>query len=257
MHLGNKNKEHDYHMQDGANQTTLEATTCEKDLGVHVDPTLKFSQHVRKTTNKANSILGMIRRTFDYMDKSMMIQLFKGLIRPILEYGNIIWSPSLKKDAMLIESIQRRATKMVPELKEMEYEDRLRALNLPSLVYRRLRGDLIEAYKLTHGIYNVDSETILPKCKNDRTRGHKYKLEKRASRLDIRKNFYGLRVVGNWNSLPENVVNAPSVNSFKGRLDRILREQQYSIEFPLTSSSQDTQEVGGTNTEELRHREPL
>eukprot|EP00916_Digyalum_oweni_P025776 GHVL01042440.1.p1 GENE.GHVL01042440.1~~GHVL01042440.1.p1 ORF type:complete len:204 (-),score=13.42 GHVL01042440.1:13-624(-) len=179
------------------------------------------------------------------MDKSMMNQLFKGLIRPILEYGNIIWSPSLKKDAMLIESIQRRATKMVPELKEMEYEDRLRALNLPSLTYRRLRGDLIEAYKLTHGMYNVDSETLLPKCKNDRTRGHQYKLEKRASRLDIRKNFFGLRVVGNWNSLPEYVVNAPSVNSFKGRLDGNLREHQYSIEFPLTTSSQDTQEVGG------------
>jgi hypothetical protein len=179
MHLGRNHKEYKYHMQDGTENITLETTTCERDLGVHVDPALKFSQHIEKKVSKANSILGMIRRS--YMDGSMMIQLFKGLIRPFLEYGNIIWSPALKKDATLIENVQRRATKMIPELRDMEYEDRLRALNLHSLTYRRLRGDLIETYKLTHGMYNFDHETIIPRCSDSRTRGHQYKLKKTAS----------------------------------------------------------------------------
>ena len=79
-----------------------------------------------------------------------MIPLYKSLVdlRPILVYGNAVWSPYLKKNKLLIEGVQRRFTKCVVGVKDMEYEDRLKFLNLPSLEYRRSRGDPIETFKL-------------------------------------------------------------------------------------------------------------
>ena len=82
-----------------------------------MDPELKFTEHVEKQVNKANKILGLIRRTFEYLDGEVMKRLFTSLVRPHLEFSNVAWSPRLIKDQRLIESVQRRATKLVPELK--------------------------------------------------------------------------------------------------------------------------------------------
>ena len=220
-------------MKSGDGIHTLEETQCEKDLGVHVDPSLHFSIHCQKAANKANGILGLIRRSFKFLDAEMLKQLYKGLIRPHLEYANVVWSPQYAKDATLLENVQRRATKMVPEIKNLEYEDRLKALRLPSLLYRRRRGDLIEVYKYKQEIYNVKSEGLLPPSKYDRTRGHTYKLEKQSCRLDLRKKFFSLRVHTVWNQLPKEVAEAPSLNSFKSRLDKYLWDLQYCIKYPL------------------------
>ena len=76
--------------------------------------------------------------------------LFTGIVRPSVEYGNVVWHPRFKKDIELLERVQQRATKLVPELRGLYYEERLRKLDLPSLEYRRLRGDVIEAYKYVH-----------------------------------------------------------------------------------------------------------
>jgi len=73
-----------------------------------------------------------------------------------LEYGNVVWHPFLKKDIELLESFQHRASKMIPGLKHLCYEDRLKAMDLPSLPHRRLRGDAIETYKYLHGEYQID-----------------------------------------------------------------------------------------------------
>ena len=227
MHLGNKNNEETYLMKDNLTEVDLEKTECEKDLGVHVDPSLKFSKHCEKATNKANRLLGMIRRSFDSIDSESMTYLFKGLVRPHLEYANCVWSPINKTDCNLIENVQRRATKLVPDIRDLEYEERLKQLNLPSLAYRRLRGDLIETYKLTHNLYNMDPESFFQFDNSTRTRGHRYKIRKQASRLEVRKNYFGLRIVNVWNSLPEAVVEAPSVNAFKNRVDKVLADYHF------------------------------
>ena len=70
--------------------------------------------------------------------------------------ANAAWTPILRRDQILLENVQRRATKLIPELRNRDYEDRLRALKLPSLYYRRARGDMIEAYKFTHSIYKTE-----------------------------------------------------------------------------------------------------
>ena len=70
----------------------------EKDLGVLFDTTLKFSSHIAATASKANRLVGLIRRTFKFLDQKMLVQLYKSLIRPHLEYANSVWNPVLKKD---------------------------------------------------------------------------------------------------------------------------------------------------------------
>ena len=239
MHLGRNNLQFSYHMRSNQTEVELESTVCEKDLGVHVDPSLKFTKHCEKAVNKANQLLGIIRRSFDYIDKESMTYLFKGLVRPHLEYGNCVWSPINKTDSTLIENVQKRATKLVPDLRSLEYEERLKTLGLPSLTYRRLRGDLIETYKLTHKIYNIEPESFFQFSNDSRTRGHQYKLKKQPARLEVRKHYFGMRVVDIWNSLPDLVVEAPSLNAFKNRLDKVLADYQYASEIDKAQVSRD------------------
>ena len=160
-------------------------------------------------------------------------------MRPHLEYCNSVWSPQYKRDAELIEKVQKRATKMIPELRDMEYENRLMELRMPSLTYRRLRGDMVETYKYLHGHNEVDSDPLPLHAQEEhgedqmQTRGHKLKLKKLRCNTNVRKSFFSLRVNEWWNSLPGEVVEAPSLNCFKSRLDKHLRHVRYSSEFPL------------------------
>ena len=126
--------------------TTLEHGEKEKYIGVTIDSKLTFEHHMNEKINKANSIMGLIRRTFTCLDEETFLLLNKALIRPHLEYANALWSPYKIKDITAIENVQRRATKLVLSLKNLEYEDRLRKLKLPTLKYRRLPGDMIETH---------------------------------------------------------------------------------------------------------------
>ena len=94
------------------------------------------------------------------MDREIFTLLFKSGVRPILEYGNTIWSLRLKRDIDAIERVQRRATKTVAGLTALSYPDRLRSLNLPSLVYRRATGDMLETYKYLHSVYDTENEWL-------------------------------------------------------------------------------------------------
>lgn len=228
VHLGQRNCNFSYYMgkQDTNERVELTASLVEKDLGVQVDSELTFSKHIECQVNKANKLVGLIRRSFSYIDKESMRQLFTALVRPHLEFANVIWSPRFQKDIKLIEKVQRRATKVVPGLKNMKYEQRLRAMNLPSLKYRRKRGDLIEAYKLTHGLYSVN-QGLLKLDENKRTRGHAYKVVKESCNSSIRQRFFSSRVVNDWNGLPASIAEASSMDSFKARLDKHFENEMF------------------------------
>ena len=90
------------------------------------------SIYIQESVKKASRVLGMIKRNFMYIDKENLLLLYKGLVRPILEYGNVIWAPYLKRQSSEIEKIQRRATKLINEIKDEPYERRLKLLKLPS-----------------------------------------------------------------------------------------------------------------------------
>lgn len=103
--------------------------------------------------------------------------------------------------------------------KRATYKERLKRLGLFSLERRRLRGDLIEVYKIIHGLSGDDLKTLLPLRDGRELRGHAKMLKKSHVRLDVRKAFFTNRVVNPWNSLPKDVVDAPSLRVFKERLD--------------------------------------
>ena len=145
-----------------------------------------------------------------------------------MEYGNVIWHPKHKTDEELLESVQRRTSKLIPELSKLDYIERLKKLNLPSLYYRRARGDMIECYKYLSGMYTI-TQDILPRDNKAMTRGHSLKLLKPSAKTSTRANFFSVRVVNAWNSLPEEVVSAPSLNSFKNGLDKLWAEYKFTL----------------------------
>jgi len=151
---------------------------------------------------KINQILGLIKRSFVYKNTDVIKKLFTALVRPHLEYANTVWHPRYNKDVEAIEKVQRRATKLLGNIKDMTYEKRLQLMNLPSLVYRWYRRDMIEVYKFTYGIY-ISGDNLLPRAPKSVLRGHEYKLKKRHCRTQLRAHFFSYRVVNLCNRLPD------------------------------------------------------
>lgn len=227
-----------YSMITNQGTVTLDQVEKEKDLGIIIDNNLTFEDHMNGKINKANSVMGIIRRSFVHMDKEIFLRLYKALVRPHLEFGAIIWNPTRKKDITSIENVQRRSTRMIPGLKGLNYEERLKALNLPTLVYRRLRGEMIETYKIANRKYDVAVAPVLEY--EDRagpvTRGHCHKLAKIRWNTRTRQNYFTNRIVNTWNSLPAWVVEAPSTFSFERRLDRYWEDQEVKLNYTAALS---------------------
>ena len=116
LHIGNQNPQYEYRMCD----TSLEAVREEKDLGVIVDEKLKFDTHTVTQANKANKVLGIIRRTFDNLDEEMLVLLYKSLVRPYLEYCHAVVYPQYVKHEKMLEAVQRRATRLVPKTRNTQ-----------------------------------------------------------------------------------------------------------------------------------------
>ena len=217
MHLGYSNAKHEYEL-DG---TTLDETTEEKDLGVLIDNELKFSKHIKSKVAQANRLIGLIKISFETLDDDMFKNLYNTLIRPLLEYCVQVWSPHMQKDIELLENVQRRATKLVWRLRNMEYDERLKELKLTRLEDRRIRGDMILTYRLINGKENVDYRKFFTLVDDHYDlRGHKKKIERTNMSLDVRRYFFSRRVVKKWNSLSEDEVKAPSTAAFKRIYDK-------------------------------------
>ena len=115
---------------------------------------------------------------------------------------------------------------MVKGFKKLSYRERLIRLGLPTLKFRRIRGDMVEVFKIITGKYDLEVSPVLPLSLNTRTRGNLFKLETERAKYGLRKFSFSSRVVGIWNTLPDDVLVADSVNSFKNRLDRLWRNEK-------------------------------
>ena len=213
-----------------------------RDIGVIIDSELKFEKHINSKIQTANKILGIIRRSFMYLNCDIFIPLYKSLIRSHFDYAMIIWSPNLGKFIDSIESVQRRATKMIPEIKNLSYPERLKYLNLPTLAYRRARGDMIEVFKIISNIYNSNSTeqilTIRDK-KHISLRGHQFTLDHNRLYTSARKRYFGNRVTNTWNSLPDYIVGAFSLNVFKNLLDILWSRQELWYNYKANINKKD------------------
>ena len=187
--------------------------------------------------------MSVIRRSYKNLDIETFQPLYKALVRSNLEYASSAWSPYTSKQIELIERVQRRATKLVPELKELTYTEKLKKkLKLPTLKFRHIRGDMIECYKILNNIYDKGTKKFITlreeiSLRNRNRQNSKHIFQNHANR-NRRKNFFTNRIVNTWNSLPEQIVTAPSVNSFKNRLDKHWRNQEavYDHNAPLRGS---------------------
>lgn len=182
----------------------------QKDLGVIVSNDLKPSKHISSTVKKANSRLGMIRRCFSNRSPEVISNLYTTLIRPVLEYCSPAWSPWTKTDISEIDRVQRRCEKLCN--KHIEFQ---------SLTERRTKYDLRETYKIINEAYVMDSNKFFNRNVNN-LRGHSQKLNVSRSRTDIRKHFFSNRVIQQWNTLPDKIITAPNIDSFKEELEPYL-----------------------------------
>ena len=217
MHIGKHNPEFKYTMAN----TQLETVHEEKDLGVIISEDLKPSAHCIHSYTKANRMLGLVKRTLSSQQQSILLRLYKSLVRPHLEYCSPAWSPKYVKDRELLERVQHRFTRFFKELRQLDYTERLRRLGLWSLEERRNRADLIEVYKMVNGLSALPASTFFEFRTDNRTRGHSVKIIKQRSLKDLRLHFFSERVVNRWNKLPASVLEATSVNSFKSQLQKV------------------------------------
>ena len=219
MRLWKRPFPYQYTMTDSSGlPVVLEVVNHEKDLGVTVDNQLSFKTHIAEVTNAASKKVGMIRRGFRYLDGQIFNMLFKSLVRPGLEYCHSVWRPHLVTEMRKVEQVQRRATKLVPEVKNLPYSDRLKALNLPSMEYRLRRGDMIEVWKVLNEAYNGEFQWLKMNADtNTRSNGAKLVYDGKSNPQKCR--AFSQRVQRDWRSLPPSVVNARTLNSFKTALD--------------------------------------
>jgi ribonucleases P/MRP protein subunit RPP40 len=216
MHVGKKNGEFEYEMGGRKLRTTEE----EKDLGVKIHKSLKPSKQCIEAATKANKILGFIRRTVISRDKNIILNLYKTLVRPHLEYCAQAWSPYLQKDKEVLEKVQRRATKMIKGMGTLQYDERLEKCGLTTLDKRRCRGDLIETYKLMTNKEEIPFSRFFQLANRTGLRGHRYKILKK-SEGNIKQKFFSSRVVNAWNELSVDTVSVNSVNNFKRKLGHL------------------------------------
>ena len=225
LHFGTHNANYSYRL----NNHTLDSTKTEKDLGVIIDNELKYHVHAASATKKANQVLSIMKKSYYTRDAKTMPTLYKSMVRPHLEYGNAIWGPFYKKDIDMVESVQKRATKLIDTLKDKPYEDRLIVLDLPSMTYRRKRGDMILMYKLINGLVRLDFNIFFTPMRMSHTRGHSKRVFKKHATKWPKIDSFSHRVTNRWNSLSDHVINAPSTNIFKKRLDEFWSNEHYVV----------------------------
>jgi hypothetical protein len=216
LHIGSRNEKANYVM-DGNQLKTIEK---EVDLGVTISNNLKPSMQCSDVVKKANKMIGFIGRSFEYKTKDTILTLYNALVRPLLEYCVQAWCPYYQKDIDKLERVQRRVTKIIPSLRNKPYEERLKELNLFSLSQRRMRGDLIQVFKIIKGIDNMDCNKYFTINHSNYTRGNGCKIIGKQFKSHESKNFFFNRVVNLWNGLPREVIECNSVDAFKRRLDK-------------------------------------
>jgi ribonucleases P/MRP protein subunit RPP40 len=217
LHVGKNNPRHVYTMGD----QQLAVSSLERDIGVLVSDSLKPSEQCSKAAKTANAVLGQIARSFHYRDRFTFVKLYKLYVRPHLEFACTAWSPWTRTDIDCLERVQKRAICMISGMGSASYEDRLKELKMDTLEERRREMDMVETFKMLTGISDVDPHTWftphLPAegVRVTRAAADYMTLRVPPARLELRRNFFSVRVCEPWNRLPNEVRQCKNVGQFK------------------------------------------
>ena len=162
--------------------------------------------------------LGMIFKSFNSNDPDVILPLYNAYVRSTLEFGSLIWCPYRKKYSTMIESVQRRRTKRLANMKSLQYKDRLQRLNMYTLQTRRLRYELIFLYKIVNNLVNVKFDDFFQYSPSLRTRGNRFKILYKHCNHDYRLYFFTCDIVSYWNKLTDDEIEVKSVPIFKSVL---------------------------------------
>jgi hypothetical protein len=213
LHIGRDNP----HRNLTINNTEISAIDTIRDLGLLVSSDLKQSSHCEALATKAFRVSNLIFRSFKSRNRDFLVSMLKVYVLSLFNHCSVLYNPNLMQDIRLLESVQRRYTKRIPGLWHTPYISRLKLLGLQTMERTRLESDLCHCFKIINGLEKLHFDDFFVFSANI-TRSNGLKLYKPRCRTDIRKYFFANRVVDPWNSLPEVVVNSPSLWSFKRRL---------------------------------------
>lgn len=197
---------------------TIQLVNSFKDLGVTIDNSLDFSEHVNKICATASQRAALILKCFTSRDPALLIRAFTTYVRPLLEFASCIWSPYKLSLIDKIESIQRRFTKKLHGFYNLSYKDRLIKLGIVSLEERRLKADLVMYFKILHNLIDIDSKDFFSVVANNNTRGHPLKLCKPLCTNNSQLYNFKCRAINAWNSLDLATVMSSNASTFKLKL---------------------------------------
>ena len=225
------NKHFKFKMTDAAGVVhTLGETTQERDLGVITDNRLNWFGQIELVKAKAYAALNTLKQSFLHWTPFTFRVLFGTFVRPHLEYCATAWKPHNIGDIISLESVQRTASKLVPQIRTLPYGERLKALKMPYIFQRMIRGDVIQHFKITKGLNIVHwlkptqkypSASQTGPAGGIRREFHQKMPEK--TNCKQREHFFTNRVLEIWNQLPNETVESESVLNFEIKLDVFLK----------------------------------
>eukprot|EP00061_Rhincodon_typus_P015858 g43775.t1 len=212
MHFGKANQGRTYTL----NGKVLGSVAEQRDLGVQVLSSLKVESQVDRAVKKAFSMLAFIGQCIENKSWEVMLQLYRTLVRPLLEYCVRFCSPCYRKDVVKFERVQKRFTRRLPGLEDLSYRERLSKLRLFPLECWRMRGDLIEVYKIMRRMDRVNNQSLYHRMGEYKTGGHRFKVRGKRFRMDLMGDLFTERLMHVRN---EEVVEAGTIATFKRHLD--------------------------------------
>ena len=222
IHMGGTNQSTDYNL----GGEVIPLNTEEKDLGVIITEDGKSSRQCAAAASKAMTKLRIIKGTFKHFDVKCSTMPYRIYIPQHLEYSVQAWSTHPKKDIAV--QFWRMFNEEPPSIRHISYHERLQTTKLYSLEQRKVRGDMIETFKILNGFEGKEKLKLF-KTNPHQTewgRGHSYKLYKPwlCKGLNCRSCFFSIRVILEWNNFPARVVESKTTNQFKGQLGKVWKE---------------------------------
>ena len=185
------------------------------DLGLLRSSSGGYTGHCQAVAAKASRLAGAIRRSFQLKSPQLLWPAFQAYVAPVLMYGSPAWSPCLRRDSDIVERVQRKFLKSIPELHDLPYSERLSHVNALSLQNRRLYADLVLAYRALHGMLGCPGEEFGLVLSTSVTRGNGVALQQRRLVTRASSALFAFRVPSAWNQLPVALTSSKSLSIFK------------------------------------------